>query len=225
MKKILFLINSLLITVTMAAQKDLNPAIEVTGEGIVYIIPDGALITVRVEHSGNDAKEVKKQNDQVINEVFQFLKTIGIENRHVKTEYINLSKSYDYNRKIHQYLANQTLKINLKDLKKYESLMNGLIETGINRIEGVQFTSSQMDQLESQARIKAIENAKQKAVEYAGAVNQTVGKAIYISEFSQHSITSVYKQARLMDTGNAEQTIAPGELEIKATVNVSFVLL
>ena len=43
--------------------------------------------------------------------------------------------------------------------------MNGLLETGINRIDGINLGSSEMESLQSQARKMAIENAKMKAEE------------------------------------------------------------
>ena len=65
--------------------------------------------------------------------------------------------------------------------------MNGLLDTGINRINGIQFSSSNSEALQREARIKAIENAKQKATEYASVLNQSIGKALKISEFQNVS--------------------------------------
>lgn len=224
--KTVTLLSIFLITFFMTAQKTQTPTIDVSGEGIVLVIPDQAIITVRAEHTGKTPIEVKQQNDATINEVFKLLKSTGIEDRYVKSEYINLSKNYDYQTKTYNYLANQTIKIVLNDLSQYESIMNGLLATGINRIDGVSFTSSNSDALQSEARVKAIQNAKQKATEYAGALNQNVGKAIHISEFQQNSgVIPVYKSARMMDAGAPEQTMSPGEMEIRITVTVSFELI
>ena len=79
-----------------------------------------------------------------------------------------------------------------------------------------------------EARIKAIKNAKQKAKEYAGALEQSVGKAIAISENSYVSRPPMpmYKTMAMeasMDGGSRE-TLAVGEMEVTATVNVIFEL-
>ncbi len=65
-----------------------------------------------------------------------------------------------------------------------------------------------------------------KAKEYVSVLNQTVGKAVSISEF-QNSVgpQPMYKMA-MMDSsvGGGEQTISLGEMEIRTSVNVSFLL-
>lgn len=205
--------------------QDVKPTVAVSGEGIVKVIPDQATITVRAEHNGKDAKAVKLQNDGTINEVFQFLKKTGIEEKHISSEYINLSKNYDYNTKTYNFVASQTLRIFLTDLSMYEKVMDGLLNTGINRINGVSFSSSKMESLQSEARKKAVLNAKLKAQEYATALGQSIGKAITISEFQNMQVSPTpYLRSMAIDESSSKQTIAPGELDIAVRVNVSFEL-
>lgn len=209
------------------AQNTPPPTIDVTGEGIVRTVPDEVTINIRVENTGENTKILKEQNDATINEVLKFLKKTGIDDKDVRTEYMNLSKNYDYNSKTYTFAANQSLSVKLRDLKKYELVMKGLLDTGINRIDGVSFSSSNKEALESQARKKAVENAKMKAVEYASVLSQTVGKAVSISEF-RNSVgpqPMMYKSAMMADeSSGSQQTISPGEMEIRTTVNVSFLL-
>lgn len=209
----------------MNAQNIPQATIDLTGEGTVNVIPDQVTVKVRVENTGDEAQMVKRQNDEVVSKVLAFLKGMKISERDYKTEYLRLAKNYEHNTKSYNYAANQAISIQLKDLSKYEDLMDGLLKTGINRIDGVTFTSSDNDALESQARKNAVLNAKMKAEEYAGALNQTIGKAVSISEFSQNSIQpTLYRGKMAASSDGSGQTMAPGELEIKVTVNVSFVL-
>ncbi|MBE9490613.1 MAG: SIMPL domain-containing protein, partial [Bacteroidetes bacterium] len=115
-----------------------------------------------------------------------------------------------------------------KDLSNYESLMNGLLESGINRIDGISFSASNKEELKSQARIKAMLNAKKKAEEYAGVLNQTIGKAVSISEFSNTFPSPRYDNSMMKtssESSNAnQQTISLGEIEIRTVINVRFLL-
>ena len=212
----------------MTAQNTPIPSVDVTGEGIVKVVPDEVTVNVRVENTGKDAKALKRQNDATVNDVLAFVKRMGIADKYVSTQYVRLSKNYEYNTKTYNYSANQAISIKITDLKKYEDVMNGLIETGINRIDGISFSSSQANSLKSEARKKAVENAKLKATEYASVLNQTVGKAIHISEF-QNTISPQPKFARALsidgESSGGQQTLAPGEMEIQVRVNVSFQLL
>lgn len=228
MKTIQTILILALTTTTLMAQNMLPPpTIDVTGEGIVRVVPDEVTINIRVENTGENTKTLKKQNDETVNDVLKFLKKMAIADKDVQTEYMNLNKNYDYNTKTYTFAANQSISIKLRDLKKYEEVMNGLMETGVNRIDGVSFSSSNNKALESEARKKAVENAQMKAKEYAGVLNQTVGKAVSISEFSNNNGPGpiMYKSAMMAnESAGDQQTISVGEMEIKTTVNVSFLL-
>lgn len=218
----------LFITLLMTAQTNPQPTVDVSGEGIVRVVPDEVTITVSVENEGKEAKALKQKNDATINEVLQFLKGQKIDEKYITTQYVRLNKNYNYNTKTYSYNASQTLSVVLKDLSKYETVMNGLVESGVNRIGGIAFASSKKESLEAEARIKAMQDAKKKATAYAQALDQTIGKAVSISEF-QPQINNpgpMYKMAMSMDaeSGGGQQTLSPGELEIIARVNVRFVL-
>lgn len=219
----------LLTLLPMNAQTNdtLKPLVHVSGEGEVTAIPDGVDIRVRVENEGKDAREVKMQNDQTVSEVIAFLKKEGVDAKHVQTAYVNLNKNYNYNTKEYSYTANQTLKIQLKDLARYDAIMSGLLQSGINRIEGIYFTASKMESLKQEARLAAIKNAQTKASAYAQALGQSIGKAYQISEQGSYSPQPPVYATRMMamDSESAGgPTIAPGELTIKVNINVSFVL-
>jgi uncharacterized protein len=227
MKTLKTLLILAITTTTAMAQNTLPPpTIDVTGEGIVRVVPDEVTINIRVENTGENTKTLKEQNDATINEVLKFLKKMDISDKDVRTEYMNLSKNYDYNSKTYTFAANQSLSVKLHDLKKYEAVMKGLIDTGINRIDGINFSSSKEESLKSEARKKAVENAQMKAREYASVLNQSVGKAVSISEFNNSGDPRPMYKTAMMDSsaGGGEQTIALGEMEIKSTVNVSFLL-
>ncbi|GAB5400274.1 MAG: SIMPL domain-containing protein [Aureisphaera sp.] len=209
----------------MTAQNHQPPSVDVTGEGTVSVVPDQVTVSIRVENTGNDAKEVKLKNDQTISDVLQFLKKKKIDDKHIKTEYIRLSKNYEYNTKRYNYAANQSISVKLVDLDDYEEVMNGLIETGINRIDGIQFSSTKTSSLESEARVKAVQNAKTKAEEYAAVLGQKIGKAMHISEFQAVQTPGpMLRSAMAMESAGPGQTMAPGEMEIKVRVNVRFEL-
>lgn len=228
MKYITIILVSIAMSMT-AQNNQLEPLVNVTGEGTVKVIPDGVDIRVRVETQGKEAQQVKLENDQSIDKVIKFLRTQGIDSKYVLTEYINLNKNYDYNSKTYNYSANQTLTIQIKDLKMYEGVMSGLLSSGINRIDKVQFTSSKMESLRADARVKAIQNAKEKAAAYAIALGQSIGKAVQISEQGSASPRPPMYNARMlsveMDGAGGGETIAPGELTIITKITVSFELM
>jgi len=230
MKK-LFLVLTLITTMVQAQEVKQIPQISVSGEGKIKVTPDEAIITVAVENTGKEAAEVKKKNDETVDSVLKIIKKAGIPASDFQTQSVNLYKNYDYNAKKHNYVANQTITIHLKDLTKYDKLMMDLVDSGINNIQGVEFKSSKIKELERQARKNAMLDAKQKAADYVSVLEgQKVGKALLISDNSYTNYPSppLYAMAKSVDVAYeqmpARETLAIGEIEIVSTVTVSFVL-
>lgn len=218
-------------TTWMASSQEQNktiPQIAISGEGKVKVTPDIAIITLGVQNSGKEAKEVKIQNDVVIDKVLKYIKKFNIPASDYQTTQVSLNKNYDYEKKKYTYEANQTITITLKDLSKYDLLMMDVMETGINKIDGVEFKSSKIEQFETEARKKALLNAKKKAEDYLSVLpGQKLGKAILISDNSStyYPRPVLYAKGAVMsEIADVRETLAVGEIEVISNVNVSFVL-
>ncbi|NJY63001.1 SIMPL domain-containing protein [Salinimicrobium sp. CDJ15-81-2] len=222
MKRILLLLVMLIGAVTYAQEP--QNTVSVIGTGTVNIVPDKVLINSRIEHTGKSAVEVKKQNDKVVNDVIKYLKSQGIASENIQTEYIRLNKEFNYNTKDTFYSANQAISIELKDLKKYEDIMSGLLNSGLNRIDGIEFMTSKKEALQSEARKKAVLDAQMKAREYAEALGQKIGRATRISEVQTDHYQPVYRVMEMKQDSAGQETIAPGEMEVRVKVNVDFLL-
>ena len=209
-------------------QKAQIPQISVTGEGKIKIVPDQAVITVGFQNSGKDAKEVKTLNDEVVDKVIKFLKKSGVSATDYKTNNVSLYKGYDYEKKKANFQANQTLSITLKDLSKYDEIMMGLNDAGVNSIQGVEFKSSKIEDYQRDARKKAMVDAKQKAADYVSVLGQKVGKALLITDNSQPYFPQPMYKGNMMtmasDEAVSRETLAVGELEIVTNVSVTFAL-
>ena len=223
MKKYFFLI-AFLTGIVGFAQEKAEPSISVMGTGTVNVVPDKVLINSRIEHTGKTAAEVKRRNDLVVDRVLKYLKSQGVPSKNIQTEYLRLNKEVNYQSRDTMYSANQAISIQLNNLKDYEKIIQGLLNSGLNRIDGVEFQTSKKEALQSEARKKAVLNAKMKAEEYASALGQSAGKAIHISEVQTNNYQPVYRMMEMKADSAEQQTIAPGEMEIAVKVNVEFLL-
>jgi len=224
-----FLILALLLMSVAGAQEVKQiPQINVSGEGKIKVVPDQAFISVSVQTKGNNATDVKKQNDVVVEKVIQAIKKAKLPKEDVQTRRISLNPQYDYEKKKYTYNAVQTIEILLKDLGQYDALMEDLVEAGINTISNVEFRSSKLAQHQSEARKLAMKEAKLKAEDYVSVLGQKIGKAITISDNTQvYYPQSVYSEMRMdkqSDGDMPRETLAIGEIQVTANVNVSFLL-
>ena len=230
MKKTAIILFTMLVTALQAQEIKQIPMVNVSGEGKVKIEPDQALITISVETKGNDAVSVKKDNDKKMDAVLKLIKKANIAKEDFQTQRVSLNPNYDYEKKKNYFLASQTVQILLKDLSKYDELMAGTVDAGINKINNVTFKSSKILQLQSDARKLAIKDAKTKAEDFVSVLGQKVGKAITISDNSagynpQPILYRAMKsEAMAMNDGAQNETLALGEIEIVVNVGVSFIL-
>ena len=228
MKKTLLILSVLFFSMSYGQEVKQIPQINVNGEGKVKVIPDQATIAVTVETKGNNAKDVKKGNDGKIDAVLKFIKKMNLAPVDYKTQRVSLNPQYDYEKKKHSYNATQTIEILLRDLSKYDELMEGLVNEGINRIDTVTFHSSKLAQYQSEARKLAMKDAQLKAEDYVTVLGQKVGRAMTISDHSQtyypQPMYAAMKTMERSDVSEPRETLALGEINITANVTVSFIL-
>lgn len=228
MKKALLILSILFVSMSYGQEVKQIPQINVNGEGKVKVVPDQAAIAVTVESKGNNAKDVKKQNDEKIEAVIKFIKKMNLAPADYKTQRVALNPQYDYEKKKHSYNATQTIEILLRDLSKYDELMEGLVNEGINRIDAVTFQSSKLAQYQSEARKLAMKEAKLKAEDYVSVLGQKVGRAMTISDNSQtyypQPMYAAMKTMERSDASEPRETLTVGEINITANVTVSFIL-
>ncbi|MEO8252988.1 MAG: SIMPL domain-containing protein [Flavobacterium sp.] len=231
MKKVILLMSVMFMSLSYGQEIKQIPQVTVSGEGKVKVIPDEATISATVETKGNNAKDVKKQNDDKIDAVLKLIKKMNLAPADYRTQRVALNPMYDYDKKKTTYNATQTIEIVVKDLNKYDELMEGLVGEGINRIDNVVFQSSKLAEYESEARKLAMKEAKHKAEDYVSVLGQKVGKAMMISDntqsYSPQPIFARMKTVSLMESDGAprNETLAVGEITITANVTVNFILL
>lgn len=230
MKKIILIFTLVYLGSLYSQEQKQVSMINVSGEGKVKVAPDHLLISISIETKGTKLEEVKRENDKKMDGILRFIKKSNIASEDFQTQRISLNPNYDFEKKKYNYIATQSLQIVLKDLSKYDVLMQGLVNEGINRIDNMEFKSSKMAQLQSEARKIAMKDAKGKAEDFVSVLNQKVGKAIIISDNSQTYMPApaprVYTMKATMaaDESMPRETLAAGEIEIVANVSVSFVL-
>lgn len=228
MKKNLIIALTFFMALGQMNAQETKPMITVMGEGKVKVVPDQVSISVSVESKGTKSADVKKENDTKVDAVLKYIKKMGIDAKDFQTTRVSLNDQYDYEKKKHNYVAVQSIQILVKDLSKYDALMEGLVDSGINNIGNIDFQSSKIEMHKSEARKLAIQNAKAKAQDYVGALGQKIGVAYTIVDNSQDNYPRPRYEMMAMKMADSafggNETLAVGEIEVTANVSVSFLL-
>ena len=239
--KILIVLLIAIFSLPVFAQANLPvnqlPTIQVTGTAEIQVVPDTATLSFTVAKNSKSVAEAKKQNDDVIIKVSNLEKNFGIGTTYIKHDYIRVKEvtkrikikdSDDYEEVFDGYRVSRNLIVKLRDITKFEAFLTALLEAGIDDVESVSFSSSELRKYKDQARAQAIKAAREKADALAKAVGQTIGKAVSIEEknidgYRSPSANISQNSFTISDEGNVED-VAVGTISVKAQIDVSFLL-
>lgn len=243
--KNLILILSLMLSPLAATAADTASTarlITVSGEAEICVAPDEVALTLGMESDDKELIAAKSKNDKVIEAVIKLATETGVPAKSIQTDYINIEPRWnwvDEKREFTGYFVRKSVTITLRDLSKFEALLSGVLSAGVTHVHGIEFRTTELRKHRDAARLLAIKAAKEKADALAGALDQKVGKPQSISETGNWwsgaynnwwgAASGAYTAQNVMqDMGGpampAEGTLAPGQISVKAGVNVTFEL-
>jgi uncharacterized protein YggE len=194
----------------------------VTGEAMVAVAPDMAVIRIGVTSQGKTAHEASDANAKQMTKVLAAIKGTGIADRDVQTSRLSLQPQYDPNKsgtaRLLGFLVTNQVTIKIRDIGKLPVILDTAIAAGANEMSGIEFVVSEQSKLLDQARDDAIADARRKAELYAKAAGVKLGKVVAISEEGSSPPPRPVMQA--MRAGAVP--VAPGEQMLRASVTVSY---
>src|SRR5438552_3585013 len=91
----------LILALLPAAAERLQPQVSVSGSAEVKVAPDEVDLKVGVEIRHERLEDAKRQNDQRVSNALRFLKSNGVKDKNVQTDYIIIEAVYDPHPGIH----------------------------------------------------------------------------------------------------------------------------
>lgn len=202
------------------AQSEEVPKITVTGEGVVNVAPDQAFLYFGIRTEGEDAIAVKSENDALVSRLLEVLSGIGVKKKDIRTQRMDLQKSYDHREKKENYQAVQNFVLHIRDLKGFETINTTLLTSGVNRMERIVFEHSDRKTFEEKAREAAVTDAMNKVALYSEALGRTTGDLIVLEEVGGFDPVPVYRVTMAENDAGSAPAIAPGELRIACRIRV-----
>lgn len=221
-----------------AAEPTTHGTINVTGDAEIKVAPDEVILILGIETGDKNMQVAKNQNDERVKRVIAMTKDLGIDQKYVQTNQIQIEPRYEgastkYN--FIGYFIYKTIVITLKDVDKFESVYSAALGAGVTHVEGIQFRTTELRKYRDQARALAIKAAQEKAIAMAGALGQKIGEPQSIRE--DHSgwwswynprWGSPMTQNVVQNAGggrpNDESTFAPGQISVTSSVSIGFTL-
>lgn len=209
--------------------------ISVSAQGKTTVTPDIARVSFSVVSEGLDASKIMDENNRKMNQAIDFVKSLGIDVKDIKTTQYNLSPKYNYDRftgqsMMYGYTMTQGVLVSIRDFTKVPSVLSGLPGFGINQVSGVSFEVESPEKYLSEARTKAFAEAKAKARTMAKANNVRIKRVMNFSEYGGgYPIPYYAKTEMAMGMGGdamapVAPTIEPGTEEATVQVSVTYEL-
>jgi uncharacterized protein len=154
--------------------------INVTGKGEVEAKPDLGTFTFSVRAETLTQKEAQEKSADSVNKILAYLKGKGVEEKDIKTTNYSLQPKVrweqqpctrDYcppGKEVQEgFIAEQWVEVRVRDLGKAGELIGGVGENGGTNVSQLSMTFDDMEAKKSEARGKAIADAKAKADQLA----------------------------------------------------------
>jgi uncharacterized protein YggE len=222
------LASSLFVTAPQAFAEGPQPSVvTVTGYAQQEVAPDTAYITIGTSSTDTDAQQARTKNNQVMNNVTNAIKAMGIPADNLKTTGFYMSPNYDVKgSKVTSYTVTNSLTVKVSDLSLISQVISKAGSLGANQIDNIRFTNEHSDQIKDNLIKEAVHNG-QRAAQAAAAGNQLGAvKEINISG-SSPSYSRAYSNVRMLSAKmeDAETTpVEAGTNTLSQTVSLTYYL-
>ena len=211
-----------------------NPlAFNSSGNAILRIEPNQIVLSLGVESRGQELIPTKKKNYAVMTKAIAYCRKLGIPEKYIQTDFISISPVYERydDIKIKYYAVSQSISIILEDLPKYEELLTQLLEFGINKVNNIEFRTTELKKYRYKVRKMAIDAAKEKATFLAEEVGIKLGRITNIGEIADSPVNSFNRNnyaniaqnvAQNVASGLESGTLSIGMISLKSTVHLTY---
>jgi len=215
---------------TGAGSTDTTPrTLYVNGVGRIYLVPDIAYINIGVHTEAANVAEALAGNTSQAQQVAEVLKSLGVDPKDIQTSSFNVYPMQKYGPNGESagtsYVVDNTVYVTVRDLTKLGSMLEAVVSSGANNINGITFDSTAKDQALVDARKAAIDDARQQAQGLADAAGVTLDSIQSIS-VSNNSPIPMYdaKGGAAMAASGSPVPVSAGQLIIEVNASLTYTI-
>ncbi|MBD9368575.1 SIMPL domain-containing protein [Xanthomonas sp. XNM01] len=202
--------------------------LQVSADAQASRAPDIATISAGVVTQAADGNGAMRQNAELMNKVLAAIKAAGVADKDVQTSGIHLNPQYRYAENqapaVTGYQATNTVTIKLRDVAKMGKVLDALVASGANQINGPSFGIDNPEPLYDQARIEALKRAQARAETYAKALGLRVRRIVSIGEGGGTMPVPMPRMAVVRAEAMDSTPVAAGESSVSVQLDVVFEL-
>lgn len=158
--------------------------IEVTGSAELSITPNEFTFKITLLERIEDKKKLTIEMQEA--NLRRELANIGIEVEKDLTIF-DLTSFYVSRKRTRDTLASKDYRLKIKDLSKIERLQEIADRLNISNLDLIESTHSDLTRLRRETKMEAVKAARAKAEYMLGAINERVGKTVFIQEVEEET--------------------------------------
>ncbi len=211
---------------TSAAVAPLQRQLTVTGNGKVNIVPDIASINIGVHTQEATVSEALAANTSQSQAVSDALQAAGIKLEDIQTTAFNVYPYQNYGPMGEMlevaYVVDNSVIVTVRDLSQLDKILETVVQSGANNINGITFDVSDRTAAMSEARLAAVADARAQAEELAGAAGAKLDDVLYInvSSYSQPYGTYSLKGDAAMAASSVP--VSAGQIQVVVDVTLTY---
>lgn len=212
-------------------QQNVQPAqrtISVNGTGQVTLSPDVAYVYIGVHSQSANVSDALSQSNEKAQAVAGSLKELNVDAKDIQTSGFNISPQQQYNPQGELtgtvYNVDNTVYVTVHDLQILGRLLDVVVRSGANSINGINFDVLDKSSALSEARRLAAESARSQAQEMAQAAGVTLGDLQTMNVYTSNPPTPVFegKGGAAMDA--SQVPVSAGQLILRVEVNAVYAI-
>lgn len=216
---------------TIGRAESIERTITLDAQGKSTVVPNVANTTIGMIAEGETVAEAQAQNTEVMNDLINRLKELGIAETDIQTANYNVYPRYDYSsedgRTLDGYEVSQSVTIKIRDKENTNAVLALAGEVGANSVSGVNFTIDDTEVYKEEARRDALRQVYEKASELSDLLGiEIVGVVTYTEYESNTAPYPMYERAMLDSAvgygGATDPQIESGTKDVFVTVSVTF---
>lgn len=209
-------------------------SITVTGEGESVAIPDIATFSFTISEKGTSVAGVQDGVARLTDATLTEVRALGIPEEDIKTTSYNIYPTYDYGTcyqgpcpapTVTGYQVDNIMEVKVRDTEKVAAVLEALGKKGLWSISGPNFEVDDDEAIRTEARDKAIEQAKAKAKALAKQLGVRLVRVVSFYENSGGYPMYDSYGGDMMATENMSYkapTLEPGEQETTVSVSITY---
>lgn len=209
--------------------------IRVSGEGTVQAAPDRATVRFGIVSRAETAEVARRQNAAAAKTAMNAVRKLGVAEEKMRMESLRLQPRREYDpetqtREERGYEASRQVVVELDTLAQLPRLVTRVVQRGANRLEGIDYGLQDRTAARNDALRQAAQSAREKAQLLAESLGAALGPVRQIDEQS-FGYQSPSPRVEMQVAKSAAEDAAPepdayaaGEIEVNATVQVTFSL-